>query len=170
MTRIAPSHRPLMRQQGLVVDELPDEVLIYDLDRHKAHCLNQTAALVWKHCDGRTTSPEIARRLEKELQAPCPEELVWLALRQLETLHLLEQPISLPAQLADLTRSQLMRLSRRQMVRTLGLAAVVAVPLVTSIISPTAQAANSCLHNGVTCVFDNDCCSHSCVANACVGG
>jgi hypothetical protein len=163
MKQIAPTHRPLMRQQGLVIDELPDEVLVYDLERHKAHCLNQTAGLVWKHCDGQTAPPEIARRLEKELQAPCPEEIVWLALRQLKSLHLLEEPITEPPRLVGLSRSELVHLSRRQMVRTLGLAAIVAVPLVTSIVSPTPAHANSpCSSNGTPCMAPTDCCSGVC--------
>src|SRR6266571_4556339 len=36
---------PLARKEGLVVKEVSGEVLLYDLDRDKAHCLNQTAAL-----------------------------------------------------------------------------------------------------------------------------
>ncbi len=43
---------PVARHKNLIVKELPDETLIYDLDSDKAHCLNQTAALVWKNCDG----------------------------------------------------------------------------------------------------------------------
>ena len=40
---------PRARQDELVVEELPDETLVYDLKRHKARCLNRTAALVWQH-------------------------------------------------------------------------------------------------------------------------
>jgi hypothetical protein len=43
-------------EEGLVVQEMPDEVLGYDLDRHRSHCPNHPAALVWRHCDGRTTA------------------------------------------------------------------------------------------------------------------
>ena len=46
---------PRARKEGLVVQDMPDELLVYDVDRHKAHCLNQTAALVWKRCDGKTS-------------------------------------------------------------------------------------------------------------------
>ena len=35
---------PIARSNGLVVQEMPDEVLVYDLDSNKAHCLNETAA------------------------------------------------------------------------------------------------------------------------------
>jgi hypothetical protein len=162
MNRVAPAYLPTMRRQGLVVDDLPDEVLVYDLDRHKAHCLNRTAALVWRHCDGKTRAPEIARRLQVELDAPCNEDLVWLALRQLATLHLLEQSVSLPPRFAGM--------SRRQMIRNLGLAAAVAVPLVTSIVAPTAAQAATCKHNNAACTIPTDCCSGVCTSAKCVGG
>ena len=164
MKRIAPAHLPLMRQQGLVVDDLPDEVLVYDLDRHKAHCLNRTAALVWRCCDGKTSAREIARHLQRELDASCNEDLVWLALGQLKELHLLEQPISLPVRLAGM--------SRRTMIQNLGLAAAVAVPLITSIISPTPAQANTCKHAGAPCDLSAECCSNACtgIGGTCIGG
>ena len=54
---------PRRRQDRLVVRELGDELLVYDLDRHRACCLNASAALVWRHCDGHTPVTEIAKRL-----------------------------------------------------------------------------------------------------------
>jgi hypothetical protein len=155
MKQIAREHLPLMRTERLIVDQLPDEVLVYDLDRHKAHCLNSTAALIWKQCDGRTTPPDIARRLQDELQVPCKEDHVWLALSQLEKIHLLEQPITLPPQLAGM--------SRRQMVRALGVAAAVAVPLVTSIVAPTPAQASTCIPSGNPCSLGGPiaCCAGS---------
>lgn len=148
-------HEPHARKEGLVVRELPDEVLVYDLERDKAHCLNQTAALVWKHCDGETSVPEITRLLEKDLKAPVDEKLVWFALDQLSKDHLLEDGIVPPA-------AMLGGMSRRQMVRTLGLAAVVAVPLVTSIIAPTPAQAATCLASGQACTSSAQCCSGLC--------
>jgi hypothetical protein len=53
-------HLARKRKQGLVIKELPDEVLVYDLDRNKAHCLNHSAAEVWERCDGRTTAASIS--------------------------------------------------------------------------------------------------------------
>ena len=151
MERIAAAPLPRKREQQLVIDELPDEVLIYDLDRHKAHCLNQTAALVWQRCDGNSTPSQIARRLTRKLRAHFNEDLVWLALRQLERLHLLEQSISLP--------HKFLGMSRRQMIRNLGLAAAVAVPLVTSIVAPTAAEASTCVSSGQPCSTSIMCCS-----------
>jgi hypothetical protein len=154
MKRIAHEHLPLMRTERLIIDELVDEVLVYDLDRHKAHCLNKTAALIWKHCDGRTTPTDIARRLQNELQVPYKEDHVWLALCQLGRINLLEQPIALPPQLAGM--------SRRQMVRALGVAAAVAVPLVTSIVAPTPAQAATCAGTGEDCTLKACCAGHTC--------
>jgi hypothetical protein len=159
MKRTTGAHLPRMRKQNLIVDELPDEVLVYDLDRHKAHCLNSTAALVWRRCNGKTLPSEIARRLQSELDQPFNEELVWLALRQLDKIHLLAEPVGLPPQFAGMTR--------RAMVRTLGIAAIVTVPLVTSIVSPTALAAATCATLNQPCGGANlPCCS----GLTCTGG
>ena len=151
MKRTPKAQFPQLRTQRLVVDDLPDEVLVYDLDRHQAHCLNRTAALVWRSCDGQSTPAEIARRLTAELDAPCSEDFVLLALNQLEGQHLLEQAPEMPAQFAVL--------SRRQMVRRLGLAAAVAVPIVTSIVAPRAVEASTCTPPGSPCSGTIRCCS-----------
>jgi len=147
-----------MRKQNLIIDDLPDEVLVYDLDRHNAHCLNSTAALVWRRCNGKTRPAEIARHLQSELDQPFNEELVWLALRQLDKIHLLAEPIGLPPKLAGM--------SRREMVRALGIAA--AVPLViTSIVAPTPGQAATCLAHGASCNPPNiNCCApNTCKSN-----
>jgi hypothetical protein len=121
------------RKQDLVIKELPDEVLVYDLKKQKAHCLNQTAAFVWNHCDGQTTVAEIALLLEKEWRKPVTEDVVWLALKQLSRANLLEEPIR---------DEEGMRASRRAVLRKLGTAAAMA-PLVISLVAPTASAGSS---------------------------
>jgi hypothetical protein len=67
---------PKARRSQLVIKELATETLIYDESNHQAHCLNQTAAFVWKHCDGRTSLPALARLLEKETNVSVPEHTV----------------------------------------------------------------------------------------------
>ena len=61
------THTPTARRDRLIVRELENETLVYDQANDEAHCLNQTAALVWKHCDGRTTVDEIVTSLGAEL-------------------------------------------------------------------------------------------------------
>ena len=81
---------PRARKAGLVVKDLKDEVLIYDLERDKAHSLNSSAAFVWKKCNGRRTVAGVSQALSKEFKIPADERTVWLALEQLGKFHLLE--------------------------------------------------------------------------------
>ena len=104
--------KPLARKDGLVIQELPDEVLVYDLESDRAHCLNQTAAFVWQRCDGRNTTEQIARKLGQQFDCSVDEKIVWLALDQLGRKHLLERQSSPPQTLAGM--------NRRAMVRSLG--------------------------------------------------
>jgi hypothetical protein len=149
---------PKARQKGLVVHEFADEVVIYDLESNRAHCLNQTSGFVWKHCDGRTPVAKLTKMLGDQMQASVDEEVVWLALDQLASYHLLRERMPVPFGMA--------RISRRQVVRTLGAAALLA-PLVTSIVAPTAAQAASCLPEGSACSADGDCCSFNCNAGVC---
>jgi hypothetical protein len=43
---------PRARRDGLVEETVGEELLLYDQESHTAHCLNQIAARVWRHCDG----------------------------------------------------------------------------------------------------------------------
>src|SRR5262245_28001298 len=122
---------PHARQHGLVVRELPDELLVYDLERHNAHCLNSTSAAVWRHCDGQTTPREITNRLAGEFSEPVDEDVVWLALNDLGELGLLERPVVREA-----------ALSCRQLMRRVGVVTgAVALPAVFSLDVPSASAA-----------------------------
>ncbi len=135
---------PPARQDELVVEELPDETLVYDLERHKAHCLNRTSALVWQQCDGRTTVAEVAELLEEQLDIPADQAVVWMALDRLGKVHLLNEKVTLPADRA--------RYSRREMLRTLRRVAGISLllPVIESIVSPLAAAQDSnCVTVGV---------------------
>ena len=54
----------------MVVRELADEVLVYDLPRDKAFCLNKTAAAVWRRSDGSTTPSQMSSAITQELGIP----------------------------------------------------------------------------------------------------
>jgi hypothetical protein len=51
------------RRNDIVVEEVIDEVLIYDRRSDVAHCLSEIAALVWRTCEGGATLGEIAERI-----------------------------------------------------------------------------------------------------------
>lgn len=81
---------PRARTKGLVISELDDETLVYDLERHEAHCLNQIAALVWKRCDGKTSVAKMTGVLQKKLDTSVDVDIVWLAIKQLQRFDLVE--------------------------------------------------------------------------------
>ena len=150
---------PQTRKSGLIVKEVDCEILIYDQISNRAHCLNETAAQVWKYCDGQTTIADACRSLSREYDSPVDEKVVGYAIDQFAKDHLLEE-VGIPAFMVP-------GLSRRQMVRTLGLAAAVAVPVVTSILAPTPAQAATCRTIGAACTVDAECCSGLCRDGVC---
>jgi len=150
---------PEARKEGLVVQELSDEVLVYDRTRNKAHCLNSTAALVWGYCDGKTSVPQIARAIESKINEPVAEDIVWLGVEQLDKNHLLRERAQFP--------EYKIGLSRREVMKRAGLAAAITLPVVTSIIAPTATQAANCIASGQPCTTSAQCCSNVCSASVC---
>lgn len=148
---------PRARKTALVVKELNDEVLVYDLDRDKAHSLNSSAAFIWKKCNGRRTVAEVAQAVSKEFKVPADEQTVWLALDQLSKFNLLEAKITRPAGVPSLSRRQMMQI---------GAAAAFALPVIVSIVAPTAASAQ-------TAISPAECASRpvgACGGTPCTGG
>ena len=128
---------PRARQDDLVVEELQDETLVYDLKRHKARCLNRTAALVWRYCDGETSLAEVAALLEEQSATPTDQAVVWMALDRLGRAHLLSEPVTLPANRAQYSRREMLR-----KLRHVGGISLL-LPVIESIVSPLAGAQQS---------------------------
>lgn len=130
-------YKPKARSTQILVEELVDELLIYDVERNQVHCLNGIAVRVWTLCDGTRTISEIARALNTDLDHEAAETLVWTALDQFGEKILLEEPEDKPL---GIHRPEGM--TRRQMLLRLSLV-VGMLPLVDSIVSPEAALAAS---------------------------
>ncbi len=129
--------RPRARTNGVIVRRIGDEVVVYDRERHQAHCLNRTAALVFQNADGRRTVSELAALLAAETGGEVHEDLVWTTLERLAEAHLLD---------GDTLASRPADPSRREALRQVGLGIAVLAPIVASLIVPTpAEAANTCI-------------------------
>jgi hypothetical protein len=156
---------PRARKDGLVIKELASETLVYDLERDEAHCLNQTAGMVWQLCDGRTTVTKMASLLSEQLDTHINEDVVWLAMKQLQRFHLIES--------YDRVAVGTPLVSRRNLVLKYAPAAL-ALPLILSISAPTAAQASTnpaCavppFPLGCPCGNDVDCQSANCNAGVC---
>lgn len=143
----------LPKRRNVWVRQVGDELLIFDGETKKAHCLNRVAAKVWCLCDGTRTVAEIAKELRR-LGESLDEGYIEMALRQFSKSRLLLQPF-----VAD---GNDLSLSRRAMIRKMGVSAALALPAVTSMVIPAPAAAASCLPNGSICLSNSACCSSHC--------
>lgn len=127
---------PKARTKNLVVQELEKELLIYDLSINKAFCLNESLALIWKHVDGKNSVADISILLSRKLKTLMTEEFVWLGLDQLKKDNLLENSSEIATNFSGL--------NRRQVIKNIGFASMIALPLISSVIAPTSATAASC--------------------------
>jgi len=155
---------PRARRRGLVTCEVAGELLVYDLEQDKAHCLNSTAARVWRRCDGRTSVPEITRDLNRTSRVTLETDVVWFVLGQLKRAQLLGLPVPEEPNTGDT------KLTRRELIKRAGIGAAIGFPLVRSIVTPTAVEAATCRPPGASCGPDGHngtCCSGFCVLGVC---
>jgi Coenzyme PQQ synthesis protein D (PqqD)/UPF0506 len=140
--------------RNVIVQDVLEEVLVYDLERDIVRRLNRTAAAIWKQCDGHKNVAEIARAVAPQFEARVDEQVVLLALHGFSKVHLLAQPAP------EMPGAK--RVSRRELIKRLGIAAL---PLVTSMAVPTSAQAASCFVPGHTCSSNSQCCSNLCLPN-----
>jgi hypothetical protein len=128
---------PCARRNEIFTETIAAETIVYDKASHRAHSLNKTVARVWESADGNRSVDEIAGILHRELGVPEDRGMVLLALQELSTAGLLENPA--PAE----TGPTLM--SRRQLARRLAMAGATAavLPLVATVLAPTPAMASS---------------------------
>lgn len=146
------------RRDDLIVQKVGDEVIVYDVNSHRAHSLNRTASLVFEKLDGKRPVESVAKDLGKALGQPHSKELVAAAVNELTAADLLRPGAALP---------------RRSVLR--GLAAGL-LPVVVSIAVPTAASAQSCgalyapcsYYGDGTCCPGLECFPYGSGANACL--
>ena len=126
---------PKSREKDIVVQRSNDEVLIYDLRSNKALCLNETSSIVWDACDGNRDRDEIRNFVSAKLGKEVNGDLIWLALDQLKK----EELISSDAEI----ETKFEGLSRREVIRKIGIGSMIALPVIASMVAPQAAYAIS---------------------------
>lgn len=133
-----------LRKRGLSIRALHGESIVYDPETQRASCVNDFAAAVLERCDGAHAPAEIARDLPF---ATVDERVVALALADLRKAGLLEAGPAVEA-------AALAGTSRRDFIRRIGLGTAIAVPVVNSVVLPSAAQTVSCSGD---CASDNEC-------------
>jgi hypothetical protein len=146
--------QPLARTEGLVVQELGDESLVYDRESDVAHCLGGVAARVWRGCNGERDFEALANF------SGTSESLAAEAVGELRAKGLLvASPVS-----ADNSTDVSRRHALKRIVGT-GLAAT-SVPLIVS-----ASVASAAPPSGVACSPCGTASSGPCgLGYTCIGG
>jgi hypothetical protein len=158
--------KPVARRDGLLTRELKDELLVYARDEHRAHCLNRTAATVFRNADGTRTVADLARLVAPEADRTAGEAVVGEALARLAEAGLLEGGTAAAGW------------SRREVIRRVGIGAAILLPAVASVVAPTpAEAAATCVCNCTGKPNGTPCnslgltpCTATCAADSCSDG
>lgn len=133
---------PRARKDGLIIQPMGNELVVYDTNAKHAHNLNATASQVWKLCDGKRRVSEIAQVARRELHQPVSKQVVWYALARLEEYGLLEGSVTVPEAVAGI--------SRREFLTKFAVAATV-VPVVKTMKIPGPAQEGSTLQCGDPC-------------------
>ena len=152
MSRIRSIVKP--KRIDALSQQLHDELIIYDAKTHQAHCLNRTATLVWKSCDGVTTVAEMVRSLQETVPGFDKATLL-TTLLELQKANLLVEGTLQAEEVGTYV-------SRRRVIQRVGIVGVVALPVITSIVVPAPAMALSCFPLGHACAKNSDCCSNHC--------
>jgi hypothetical protein len=125
---------PCSIRQHLSIQQIGTETLIYDELRHQAFCLNQSSSLIWQLANGENSVAQIAESATAQLNYPVSKDFVLFALEQLRKDGLIQPAASTAASPA---------ISRRAMLQQLGVGGALLLPVVASIVAPTAAQAYS---------------------------
>src|SRR5215831_8949179 len=95
------------RVEGVAIERAADEILAVKTATSEAHALNQSAAVVYDLCDGKTSRSEMAAEIRRRTGLPADEEIVDLALAELTDAGLVV--LDSPEPQAPATRRALLR-------------------------------------------------------------
>jgi hypothetical protein len=146
--------RPVARAEGLLVESVGDETVVYDLDTKEAHCLKSLAAAVFMYADGNRTASDIAELAAYRMGTPVTEVEVNDAFAQLESRALLDAgPV--------VVRNGI---SRRDAIKRIGAVAGVAAatPLIATVSASAAP--------GASLIPTGGCCGNTRNNDTCTGG
>ncbi len=126
--------RPVARNLNLVIQRMENETIVYDLTTNHALYLNETSAIIWNLCDGRTSIGQIRDKLKEKFGTSVSSDFVWFAIYKLRKDKLLSSENEID--------KQLKKFSGRRAIKRFGFDSTIAMPMISSVIAPTAA---SCL-------------------------
>ena len=117
-----------------LVQEFDNEVVVHDQNNHKVYHLNAAAAAARELCEDCDSISELTQQLAKKTDLPADDQVTRLALSELREAKLIEGSLD--------DRGEHV-VTRRQLTRSLGRAAIIALPAVAAMVAPAAAMAQS---------------------------
>lgn len=146
---------PLARANDVVIQELGKEILIYNLKTNKAYSLNETCSIVYNSCDGKTAFDDL------KIKHKFTDDIIYLALDELKKDNLIETDNSIISPFAGM--------NRREVIRKVGLTSMIALPVILSLVAPTAAMAQSGKKaNCASCTTNAECASGNCATTSAI--
>jgi hypothetical protein len=152
------SRLPLARSEELAVEEVGDELLIYDKTTNRAHCLSAAAVKVWRACDGYTSTDVLCTEVD------LGSETVDQVLDELDSNSLLQDT------------PQIGHTRREMTIKAAKLGTAASVPFIYSVLGPVPMAAATptpaqCLHYSAgNCGTNTSGCGSICGCCCCCTG
>lgn len=120
---------PKARTINIIEQEADAELLIYDMRINKAYHLNETSKIIYNACAEQMTFDELKRRHR------FPDDVIHFALDEMRAIGLIEGEIS----------DHFSGLSRRDVIKRIGISTLAALPVIAALTAPTAaNAASNC--------------------------
>lgn len=127
---------PLARTEDLTIEEVDGELRVYGDTPGVGCVLNETAAIVWRSCDGKRTLKDLVALVSEKTGTPADNDMVLIALDKLAQHGLLLSGYEPRGHEAE-------RLSRRRFFGRAGIvsATAMAAPVVYSAVAPSMASA-----------------------------
>ena len=157
MARDSQTYRPKARSAGLDIEDLSDEIVVYDRTSDQVHLLSASVAKIWRLCDGKREIVDIVDALEGDDVSMIAVDGALSELEAFELLDMSEQP---PASQPPVNLTRRSMLTHAAGASAFAGATIVTLqaPLARSLLTKICQSASDCQEDCSTAVGLNPHC------------
>jgi hypothetical protein len=151
---------PKARKSKLLIRKVGNETVVYDTKTHNALALNELTTAVWEVCTGKSDASSLLEIIRCSGLVNAVDQVVLMAIDQLNRAGLLKTS-------TETNETDKTSLTRREMIRLIGIKSVAALPAISIIGIQPAIAHDSEITyplrpHGAHCHSDGQCLSNHC--------
>jgi hypothetical protein len=147
---------PKARKSKLLIRKVGNETVVYDTKTHNALALNELTTAVWEVCTGKSDASSLLEIIRCSGLVNAVDQVVLMAIDQLNRAGLLKTS-------TETNETDKKRLTRREMIRLIGITSAAALPAISIIgIQPAIAQSSGLGQHGDPCNGPGDCISGHC--------